>query len=630
MRPLRAFSIRAKLMAIVMLTTAAALLLSGVALAVFEVVSSRRALVEEMATTAEVLANNLTAALAFQDPAGAEEVLDTLSSAPKMMSACLYDGARKQFAAFQRAGPRICPPQPPPDGARFERDHLTQTTGVFLKRERVGTIVIDRSWTDVRERLQAFALVLLGILTAAGMAAVLLSAALQRLVSRPILELASTAKTVSEKRDYTLRAPRHTDDEVGVAVEAFNVMLGRIHAADSALRDAEEQSREQARLLRSILDGMGEGLVVCDEAGKFILWNPAATRLLGQDPVALTPEQWPRHFGLYKDGSTFYDANELPMVRALGGWEVTDREIFLMPPGRQDGAWIAVTARPVRDEDSVIRGALAVFRDVSERKRAEEQLRSLNATLEQRVAERTAAAEARATELKRSNEELEQFAYVASHDLQEPLRAVASYTQLLEQRLGERLDGEEKLFVGHVISGVARMRALINDLLDYSRVGRRPLQLTPTDAGAVLEAALADLAPAISESGAHISHGPLPEVPADPVQLGQLFRNLIANAIKFRSDAPPRIEVGVDEAEAAWRFWVRDNGVGIDPKYHERIFVIFQRLHGRARPGTGIGLAICRKILDRHGGRIWVESQVGSGATFFFTIPADNHGAKHA
>jgi light-regulated signal transduction histidine kinase (bacteriophytochrome) len=268
-----------------------------------------------------------------------------------------------------------------------------------------------------------------------------------------------------------------------------------------------------------------------------------------------------------------------------------------------------------------LRGALAVIRDVSDRKEAEEQLRALNSTLEQRVAERTAAAEQRAQELHRSNLELEQFANVASHDLQEPLRAVASYTQLLEERLAGQLDPETRLYMGHVVGAVTRMRSLIKDLLDYSRIGRRPLQIVATESAAVLEETLADLSPAVKESGATVAHGPLPLVHADPIQLGRLFQNLITNALKFRRDVAPRVEIQAQQLEGEWRFSIRDNGIGIDPRHHDRIFVIFQRLHGRARPGTGIGLAICRKIIERHGGRIWVESELGNGATFSFTIP---------
>jgi light-regulated signal transduction histidine kinase (bacteriophytochrome) len=226
-------------------------------------------------------------------------------------------------------------------------------------------------------------------------------------------------------------------------------------------------------------------------------------------------------------------------------------------------------------------------------------------------------------ELARSNEDLEQFAYVASHDLQEPLRMVTSYVQLLARRYQGRLDSDANEFIGFAADGAVRMRKLINDLLTYSRVGMRGNELEPTDSEAALAQSVNDLKVAIEESGALVTHDPLPTVMADRPQLGQLFQNLIGNAIKFRSNEPPRVHISASRNGNGWTFSVRDNGIGIAPEYSERIFVIFQRLHSREEyAGTGIGLAICKKIVDRHGGRIWVNSEVGKGATFYFTLPA--------
>jgi PAS domain S-box-containing protein len=622
MLQLRAFSIRAKLVAIVMLTTMPALLLAGLSVGVFEVVSVRRTLLRELKTMADIVGTNSTAALAFRDASAGHEVLAALVSQPEVLSACLYDDQATLFTSYRRARATwTCPPRADPEGIRWGEGMLLLWQPVVLQGEHLGTLGLVAHLGELWTRLRAFALVLVGVLLACALAALLFSTRLQRLVSVPILELAGTAKRVSEEHDYTLRAPKHTEDEIGFAVDAFNQMLLRIHDADNALRDAEEASRNQARVLRSILDNMGEGLVVCDAEGKFTLWNPAATRILGQGPAEVTPVNWSSHYHLREGkGGPELGLADLPLVRALAGEAVTDREIFVAPPAAA-GLWIGVTARPMRDDAGSLRGALAVIRDVSDRKQAEEQLLSLNSTLEQRVAERTAAAEQRAQELHRSNLELEQFANVASHDLQEPLRAVASYTQLLEERLVGQLDPETRLYMGHVVGAVTRMRSLIKDLLDYSRIGRRPLQIVGIDSAAVLEETLADLSPALKESDATVAHGPLPLVHADPIQLGRLFQNLITNALKFRRDVAPRVEIQAQQNEDEWRFSIRDNGIGIDPRHHDRIFVIFQRLHGRARPGTGIGLAICRKIVERHGGRIWVESELGNGATFSFTIP---------
>jgi signal transduction histidine kinase len=246
-----------------------------------------------------------------------------------------------------------------------------------------------------------------------------------------------------------------------------------------------------------------------------------------------------------------------------------------------------------------------------------QQLAAQNAQLQAEIAAREEIQAA----LQRSNTELEQLAYVASHDMQEPLRMVASYLQLVAQRYHGKLDADADEFIGYAVDGAKRMQALINDLLAYSRLGTKARPFGPTDCNEVLATALSHLRVAIADSGAAVTHDPLPTVPADPSQLLQLFQNLLANAIKFRGDEPPRVHVSAEPLDAGWRFAVSDNGIGIAPEYFERIFVLFQRLHGRGSyAGTGIGLAICKKVVERHGGHIELESQPGKGSTFRFTL----------
>jgi light-regulated signal transduction histidine kinase (bacteriophytochrome) len=264
-----------------------------------------------------------------------------------------------------------------------------------------------------------------------------------------------------------------------------------------------------------------------------------------------------------------------------------------------------LSGEPVFDEERRFRGYRGVGTDITERKRAQAVLRAAY------------------DELARSNAELQQFAYVASHDLQEPLRMIGSYTQLLERRYGDKLDQDAHEFMDFIVDGATRMKQLIEDLLAYSRVGTRGRELRPVQAQAVLDKALVNLRAALEQSGATVTRDPLPEVNADDTQLAQLLQNLIANAIKFRKkDEAPRIHVGAEDAGDEWRFSVADNGIGIEPQYFDRIFLVFQRLHTQDEyPGTGIGLAICRKVVERHRGRIWVESAYGKGSAFRFTFP---------
>jgi light-regulated signal transduction histidine kinase (bacteriophytochrome) len=274
-----------------------------------------------------------------------------------------------------------------------------------------------------------------------------------------------------------------------------------------------------------------------------------------------------------------------------------------------------LTATILVGDDGKPLGIATTERDITKRKQAAAALRVAHERLEQRVRERTA-------ELQRSNAELAQFAYVASHDLQEPLRMVASYTQLLARRYAGKLDADADEFIGYAVDGANRMQRLINDLLAYSRVGSKGENFEPTDCATILDAACANLCAPIDETGTVVTHAALPTVSGEQAQLVQLFQNLLSNAIRYRNDAPPRIHVSTRRQNGEWVFAVKDNGIGIDPQFSERIFTIFQRLHSQAEfPGTGVGLAISKKIVERHGGRIWVKSRPGHGSTFYFTIP---------
>ena len=254
--------------------------------------------------------------------------------------------------------------------------------------------------------------------------------------------------------------------------------------------------------------------------------------------------------------------------------------------------------------------------------RSEEVLKNLNASLEARILERTATVEAHSLQLTRTNAELEQFVYSASHDLQEPLRTMTSFLQLIERRNYGKFDQESKGFFDFAVKCADNMRNLIKGLLEYSMVNLKEKQFQKVDCHSLVRRILDQLDGSISDSKAKIEITSLPEVYGEPLLLGQLFQNLIGNALKFCSGRPPQIEVGSEKREGDWLFWVKDNGIGVEPRFFQQIFRLFQRLHNREEyPGAGLGLAVCQKTVELHGGKIWCESELGQGSSFFFTIP---------
>jgi PAS domain S-box-containing protein len=283
--------------------------------------------------------------------------------------------------------------------------------------------------------------------------------------------------------------------------------------------------------------------------------------------------------------------------------------------------WVSTSKIPYLNETGEVIGVIGVSMDVTERRLAEEELKNHRDHLEELVNERTSELDNAIIDLKRSNQELEQFAYVASHDLQEPLRMVSSYTQLLERRYKDLLDQDAKDFIFFAVDGANRMQHLINDLLDYSRVTTRGKPFVKVDLSTVLGHAINNLQKKIQETGAMIVNEDLPFVYGDEVQLVRVFQNLLDNAIKFRGTIPPRISISSKTVDDKVQISISDNGIGIDKIYTDRVFTIFQRLHNKIEyPGTGIGLAICKRTIERHGGKIWFESEPGKGTTFIFTL----------
>jgi len=358
-----------------------------------------------------------------------------------------------------------------------------------------------------------------------------------------------------------------------------------------------KQAEEAATLLASIVQSSEDAIYSKSLDNTILSWNPGAESMFGYAAGEVIGQSISR---LLAEGVV----DEWPVMveKIKRGERIEHHETVIR---RKDGRLlnVSVSISPLVDSAGKVMGAAGIARDITERKRA--------AALLKRHAE----------ELARSNAELEQFAYVASHDLQEPLRMVASFLELLAERYKGRLDERADKYINYAVDGAARMKTLIDGLLRYSRVTTQARRLEEMGARAALDEATANLGRAIEENGAVVTHDDLPTVLADPTQFVQLFQNLIGNALKF-CDGTPRVHVAAERTGDEWVFSVRDNGIGIAPEYRERIFQIFQRLHGRDKyPGTGMGLAICKRVVERHGGRIWVESRPGQGSTFLFTLP---------
>lgn len=381
---------------------------------------------------------------------------------------------------------------------------------------------------------------------------------------------------------------------------------GRITGAVIVFRDVTREKRAEGahRLLASIVESSDDAIYAKTLNGTILSWNEGAERIYGYKAAEV----------IGKNVSMLVPpdmTNEVPeMLRKIGrGERIAHYETVRI---RKDGSrvHVSMSLSPLADENGNITGASSLARDITDRKMAEE------------VLQKTAA------ELDRSNKELEQFAYVASHDMQEPLRTITGYLQLLSSRYKGQIDERADRYIDYAVEGAERMSTLIRDLLSYSRVNTRGEELKPTSAEDSLDFALRNLRSAIEQSRASVTHDPLPVIKADRTQLAQLFQNLIGNAIKYRSpERNPKIHVSAKRANGEWIFDIADNGIGFEQQYEHKMFLIFQRLHSRGKyPGTGIGLAICKRIVDRHGGQIWAFGEPGKGAIFSFTIPSrDNY-----
>jgi len=587
--------IRRKLMLSFMLISGVVVLLTCGAFVTNELLTYKDRAFQGLTTLGDIIATNSTAALAFDNEGDATEVLSALKARPQIVAAALYDRSGKLFASYPTSAPAtFFKTSPDSDGFRDENSLLVGYLPVVQgDNTRLGTLYLASNKQAIFDRLNRYAWLATAVMLVSLIVAYLLSALLQGHISRPVLAMAETARAISERGDYSVRAKKEGQDEVGLLTDAFNHMLEEIEVQSRAIHDSHER-------LHLALKASGVGTWNLDLGANRVSFDEYAIPLFGHPTGS--------HDAAFNQFLEMVHSDDRPRVEeeirsapaAAGGYESSFR--VLWPDGSMHD--LSARGKVVAGADREHAQMTGVIWDVTERKRAEERLVRLLA------------------ELERSNKELELFAYVASHDLQEPLRMVSSYTQLLERRYSEKLDDDAREFIGYAVDGATRMQRLINDLLDFSRVSTRARPPERTDVAEILGNVRANLSVAIEEAGALITNDFMPVVMADAGQLGQLLQNLIGNALKFRNGGRPHVHVRAVEAPHHWEFSVRDNGIGIEKQYFDRIFVIFQRLHTKGDyPGTGIGLALCKRIVERHGGKIWVESTPNEGSTFSFTLP---------
>jgi PAS domain S-box-containing protein len=405
----------------------------------------------------------------------------------------------------------------------------------------------------------------------------------------------------------------------------FTVILRDIterkDAEEKLAAQAEELTRSQqaletqSRMMQSVLDSMAEGLIATDEQGQFIIWNPAAERILGLGSVNLSSQQWSQHYGLFLDDMvTPFPSEQLPLVRAIRG-ETSAAQMFVHNPELAEGVWIEASAGPLKDKEGIVRGGVVAFRDISQKRRSENEIQRLNAELERRVAERTVQLEA-------ANQELESFTYTVAHDLRAPLRHIAGFSAILVEEFGPSLSAEAQRYLQRIQQGTQKMGRLVDELLSLAKVGRQPLNLEIAGLNSIVQEVIGMLQPDVEGRQVEWKIADLPFVECDPALIRQVFQNLLSNALKYsRPRSHAVIEIGQILQNEQPVVFVRDNGVGFSMKYADKLFGVFQRLHrSEDFEGTGVGLATVQRIVKKHFGRVWAEAELDKGATFYFTL----------
>ena len=610
--------IQRKLQGVILLTCITVLLLIVSAYLVFEYYSFRKAEQDTVLTLGKVIASNSTAALAFDSQKDANEILGALKANPHIVAACLFDKEGKIYVTYPSGlTAKDFPASPGIPGYSIVNGNIEGFTEVLQETTKLGTLYLRSDLEAMYEQLRHYAAIGLLLLMGSILVAYLLSQLLQKSISEPILALEQTAKAITENRDYSVRAAQFGNDEMGSLTKAFNGMLTQIQDQneeiislnqnlEKKINERTHALQEQKDFVETIINSSVDLVAVFDRELNYIMLNKRADdiyekkreEIIGKNILSVFPEI---------EGTSMHTA----LLRALQGEYIHDARYRSPVLNRSFENYYI----PLKDKDESIYGVLAIGHDITNILEANEQLENLNA------------------ELIKSNRDLEQFAYVASHDLQEPLRKIQTFTQLMEVNLNDQ--EKQKNYHQKISQAASRMQNLIRDVLSFSRISKTEEAFAKTDLNKVMENIKSDFELIIREKGAVISYPVLPLIWGIPLQLFQLFSNLISNSLKY-NDKKPVINISVEKPSVEeiqshsklnpsvsyLKFVFEDNGIGFEQEFSERIFNVFQRLHGKhTYSGTGIGLAICKKIVENHEGVIYAHGEPGKGATFTVILP---------